>query len=211
MDSPNGSGTATFQATFKTGQAVFELKSQVTGYVSTLTLDVLAPTGTKHKFSRVDPVSGFFTGIDPVSGVATKYVTFHILNRVYISPTNVSFRQIVFWEGEDPKADLSGEFERAAIAYNDPLAPHPSGDPCWVTAPVNAQSGSCWIEEDTLGPFTIKQNGKPGHWIWEIPQQWEDNSMGSVVHEYEVLTQRHDFDGKRTIRTRKGGVDKSGP
>ena len=195
----SGDGNATFKATFETGQAVFELKSQVTGCVSTVTLDVLAPSGTKHKFSRFHPDNGVFNGL----------VDFHIFNNVYISPTNVSFRFIKFGEGEDKEADLSGEFKRAAVAANQPLAPHEEDGPYAVTTPVNAQEGSCWEFEDEIGPMTLNENGEAGHFVWKIPQQWYDAALDT--HDYNVLTQRHDFDGRRTIRIQKGGVDKRGP
>ena len=204
-DHPNGvnplDGTQPFQALLKPGQAVFEVKSEMTGCVATVTLDVVAPTGVQHSFVRVTEGSGVNNG----------WIDFQIENKVHILPKDVSFGGIECAEGEDPEAALSGEFERVAGETTDPKRRHAENGPFDITIPTSIDEGSCWVGEDLISPLRIKENGigGPGHFIWDIPQQWIGESNARI--DFTVLTQQHDFDGKRTIRSQKGGVDKSGP
>jgi hypothetical protein len=194
-----GNGTATFQASYNIGQIVFELKSGKTGCVATVTLDVVAPSGVVHTFDSFRPGNGVNAG----------KINFQIRNTVHILPNDVSFSKIQCGEGEDPEADMNGELKRVAIRNLGEKAPHNQNGPFGITVPTSLSEGSCWNTLDQIGPGTIDENGEAGHFIWEIPQQW----FGALQsrNDFSVLTQRHDFDGKRTIRIQKGGVDKSGP
>ncbi len=188
-----GDGTASFEASYNTGQAVFELKSGKTGGVATVTLDVVAPSGVQHTFVQFDPANGVNAG----------KINFHIYDKVHLLPKNVSFANITCGEGEDPEADTKGELQRAAVARLGIKCPHPLGGPYKITIPTSSTEGSCWESLDRVGPGTIEENGEAGYFIWEIPQQWIGAFM--TRNDFTVLTQRHDFDGKRTIRLQKGG------
>ncbi len=199
----NGDGTARFDARFETGQAVFKLTStRAACSGATVTLDIVAPSNASHTY--LNPVPG--------SGIANGKVSFHIFNRVHIHPKDVAFHNLNFGEGEDDKADLSGEFVTIAnMPGNDPNAPHAANGPFGVTEPPDGVEGTYW-EKDRCGPPVVTENGGPaaaGFHIWNIPQRWFDLAGGP--HDFVVLQQRHDFDGKRTIRIQKGGVDRSGP
>ncbi len=196
QDSGAGDGKAKFTV-FKAspGQVVLKLESNKAACASvTVTLDIVKPSGVYHTYERDAAVSG----------TANDRVAYGVMNTVHLEPKDVSFSYIAAGEGAAP-GNLTGAFLEANGFVQQ--AHQQSG--LYATTIGDFWLGSRWQNPDEASYKNIRIGGDPGKHVWEIPQQWFE--AFDMPHAFCTLIQEGDFDGNRTIRVRKGGVDKSGP
>lgn len=200
VNTPGGDGLATFTAKNRIGRVVLELRSNKMptpcASTATLSLEIVKPTNVYHTY--VTDWAG--SGNDGVR------VSYGVEDLVHLEPKDVSFVKLFGGEAATDDADVQGVF-----ATDGPNPdPHPMTGPHQLTS-GDLADGCMWVETDKCYHENIKIGARKGWHIWNIPQQWIEPDDDRTRHRIRDLEQRGDFDGIRTIRIQKGGVDRSGP
>ena len=192
-DSGAGDGTATFVARPTPGRAVLEVSSTRVLCRATLTVDIIEPNRVYHEYDADSPLSGIAGGL----------VSYGVLDFVYFEPKDVSFKGLGVGEGLAPVSECTGAF----IAQG--TGPHPANGVYAMTV-GNRLKGSRWAVRDQVYSGQVAVDGDAGRFVWVIPQQYfRDGNRINIPN--SDLNHVVAFDGMRTIRIQKGGVDRSGP